>query len=127
MDVERSETGHGTTQSKGALTMLVYPTGTSPFRYRADARTTWITFTSTLNDTQLTLTAAPGLPEQPVLYRIGRWAVAPESVAVEGARVTVNQGGTLPRLASEAAVNGSKESAWFYAASARRLIVKVVP
>jgi hypothetical protein len=48
-------------------------------------------------------------------------------VAVEGARVTVNQGGALPRLASEAAVNGSKESAWFYAAAARRLIVKVVP
>jgi len=127
MDVERSETGHGTLQSRGSLTMLVYPSGTSSFRYRADARTPWITFSSTLKDTELTLAADPGLPEQPVLYRVGRWAEAPESVAVEGARVTLNQGGNLPRLASEAAVDGSRESAWFYDASARRLVVKVVP
>ena len=127
MDVERSETGHGTAQSKGSLTVLAYPNGTSSFRYRAEARTPWITFTSTLADTQLTLTAAPGLPEQPVLYRIGRWAEAPKSMAVEGAQVTVNQGGGLPRLSSEATVNGSRESAWFYDANARRLIVKVVP
>jgi hypothetical protein len=127
MDVERSETRHGTAQSKGSLTVLAYPSGTSSFRYRADARTPWITFTSTLADSQLTLTAAPGLPEQPVLYRVGRWAEAPESVAVDGARVTVNQGGSLPRLSTESAVNGSRESAWFYDATARRLIVKVVP
>ena len=127
MDVERAETGHGTAQSRGSLTVLVYPSGTSSFRYRAEARTPWITFTSALVDTQLTLTADPGLPEQPVLYRIGRWAEAPESVAVDGAQVTVNQGGSLPRVASEAAVNGSRESAWFYDAAASRLIVKVVP
>ena len=35
-------------------------------------------------------------------------------MAVEGAQVTVNQGGSLPRLSSEATVNGSRESAWFY-------------
>ena len=127
MDVERSETGHGTAQSRGALTVLAYPSGTSSFRYRAEARTPWITFTSTLVDTQLTLGASPALPEQPVLYRIGRWDEVPASVAVDGAQVTVNQGGSLPRLSSEAAVNGSRESAWFYDASARRLIVKVVP
>ena len=63
----------GRRQSSGSLTVLVYPSGTSSFRYREDARTSWITFTSTLADTQLTLTADPGLPEQPVLYRIGRW------------------------------------------------------
>jgi hypothetical protein len=127
MDVERSETGHGTPASKGSLTMLVYPSGTSSFRYREDARTPWITFTSTHTDTELTLTADPALPEQPVLYRVGRWAEAPRSVAVEGSRVTVNQGGSLPRLASEAAVDGARDSAWFYDAAARRLIVKVVP
>jgi hypothetical protein len=41
--------------------------------------------------------------------------------------VTVNQGGDVPRVDSEAAVNGSRESAWFYDTQAQRLIVKVVP
>ena len=127
MDVRNAQTGHGTTQSSGSLTVLVYPNGTSSFRYREDARLPWITFTSTLTDTQLTLTADPGLPEHPVLYRIGRWAEAPESVGIDGASVTVNQGGSLPRLFTEAAVDGSRASAWFHDASARRLIVKVVP
>jgi hypothetical protein len=125
--VRNAQTGHGTAQSSGALTVLVYPSGTSSFRYREDARTSWITFTSTLSDTQLTLTAGPGLPGQPVLYRVGRWDEAPESVGIEGAAVTVNQGGSVARLPSEAAVNGSRASGWFYDASARRLIVKVVP
>ena len=127
MDVERSYTGHGTTQSKGSLTMLVYPSGTSTFRYRGDAQTPWITFTSALSGTQLTLTADPGLPQPSVLYRIGRWGAAPDSVGVAGAVVTVNQGGDVPRVDSEAAVNGSRENAWFYDTQAQRLIVKVVP
>jgi hypothetical protein len=127
MQVRSAQTGHGTAQSAGALTVLVYPSGTSTFRYREDARTGWITFTSTLTDAQLTLTADPGLPDRPVLYRIGRWDEAPESVGVDGATVTVNQGGSLPRSSSEVAVNGSRTSAWFYDAPARRLIVRVVP
>jgi hypothetical protein len=127
MDVDRGATGHGTAQSSGSLTVLAYPNGTSSFRYREDARTPWITFTSTLTGDQLTLTADPGLPSQPVLYRVGRWPAAPASVAVAGAAVTVNQGGSLPRLSSEAAVDGSRGSGWFYDASASRLIVKVVP
>jgi hypothetical protein len=127
LDVERDYAGHGTRESKGSLTVLVYPSGTSSFRYRESARTSWITFTSTLADGQLTLAADPGLPSSPVLYRIARWSVAPESVSADGGRVTVNQGGGLPRLSSERAVNGSRESAWFYDEAARRLIVKVVP
>jgi alpha-glucosidase (family GH31 glycosyl hydrolase) len=127
LDVRNAQTGHGTTQSSGSLTVLVYPNGTSSFRYREDARLPWITFTSQLTDTQLTLTADPGLPGQPVLYRVGRWDVTPESVGIDGARVTVNQGGSVPRLFTEVAVNGSPVSAWFHDASARRLIIKVVP
>jgi hypothetical protein len=127
MEVRNAQTGHGTTQSSGSLTVLVYPEGTSSFRYRDDPRTEWITFTSTLTDTRLTLTADPGLPEQPVLYRIGRWGEAPASVGIDGASVTVNQGGSVPRFSTEAAVNGSRVSAWFHDASARRLIIKVVP
>jgi hypothetical protein len=127
MEVERGYTGHGTRESRGSLTVLVYPSGTSSFRYRQDARTPWITFSSTLSDAQLTLVAAPGLPEQSVLYRIARWSEEPGSVGIEGARVTVNQGGSVPRVESEAAANGSAESAWYYDPQARRLIVKVVP
>ena len=62
MDVERTETGHGTTASKGSLTMLVYPSGTSSFRYREDARTPWITFTSTLTDTSSPSPPIPACP-----------------------------------------------------------------
>jgi len=127
MDVRNAETGHGTPQSVGSLTVLVYPSGTSSFRYRADALAPWTTFTSALDGTRLTLTADPGLPDQPILYRIGRWASAPDSVGVDGATVTVNQGGSLPRASTEAAADGSTASAWFYDDSARRLIVKVVP
>jgi hypothetical protein len=127
MNVRNTQTGHGTAQSSGALTLLVYPSGTSSFRYREDARTPWITFTSTLTDAQLTLTADPGLPGQPVLYRVGRWAAAPDSVGIDGATVTVNQGGGVPRLSTEAAVNGSRASGWFFDPAPRRLVIKVVP
>jgi hypothetical protein len=127
MNVRNAQTGHGTPQSAGSLTVLVYPSGTSTFRFREDARAGWITFTSALTDDQLTLVADPGLPAQPVLYRVGRWGTAPESVGLDGATVTVNQGGSLPRFSTETAVNGSRSSAWFYDASARRLVIKVVP
>jgi hypothetical protein len=98
MDVRNAQTGHGTAESAGSLTVLVFPDGTSSFRYRSDARAPWITFTSSLQGGQLTLTADPALPAQPVLYRIARWAQAPDSVGIDGATVTVNQGGSVPRL-----------------------------
>jgi hypothetical protein len=127
MDVRNAQTSHGTDQCTGSLTVLVYPSGASSFRYRPDARTPWITFTSALDGIRLTLTADPGLPGQPVLYRIGQWSAAPNSVGIDGATVTVNQGRSVPRLSTEAAVDGSPASAWFYDDSARRLVVKVVP
>jgi hypothetical protein len=127
MEVERPYTGHGTRESRGSLTVLVYPSGTSSFRYREDARQTWIILTSALAGTELTLTADPGLPAQPLLYRVGRWSEEPGSVGISGAQVTVNQGGHVPRLDSEAAVNGSTQSGWFYDAGAERLVIKVVP
>ena len=127
LDVERSYAGHGTTESAGSLTVLVYPSGVSSFRYRQDAAHAWITFTSSISGNQLTLTAAPSPPAQPVLYRIARWPEEPASVAADAVHVTVNQGGSLPRAGTEAAVNGSAQSAWFYDAQAERLIVKAVP
>jgi hypothetical protein len=76
-------------------------------------------------DTQLTLTA-DSAPADPVLYRIARWTAPPSSVGVDALQVTVNQAGSVPQVFSEAAVNGSKTSAWFYDAQAQRLIIKAV-
>jgi hypothetical protein len=49
------------------------------------------------------------------------------SLGVECATVTVNQGGSVARLPTEAAVDGSSQSAWFYDEPAHRIVVKVVP
>ncbi len=123
MQVSREYTGHGTPQSDGSLTVLVYPSGSSSFSYRDEGY--WVTFTSSVEGAALTLDASPA-PSQPVLYRIGRWTSEPASVGVDGMTVTVNQDGSVPRMATEDAVNGALSNAWFYDASAQRLIVKVV-
>lgn len=125
MEVSRSYTGHGTAESSGSLTVLVYPNGTSTFRYFEDSTATWSTFTSRQTGVELTLTADPA-PSLPVLYRIGRMNAHPTSVGIEGGTVFVNSSGDLPEAASERQVNGSTVSAWYYDAAARRLIVKVV-
>ncbi len=126
MEVERAYTGHGTPESAGSLTVLVYPSGSSSFRYRADAREPWITFTSTLVGGQLTV-GSDQAPGQPLLYRIERWPQAPTSVSADGLQVTIGGSGGVPALSSEAAVNGAASSAWFYDGGAQRLIVKLVP
>ncbi len=127
LDVQRRATGHGTRESRGALTMLVFPSGSSSFRYRDQTSESWITFSASLDGTALTLAADPDLPDRPVLYRIENWSTPPSSVAVDGATVTVNLEGSLPAAASEVAANGSPTSTWYYDAKARRLIVKAVP
>ncbi len=127
MDVMRGYTGHGTEESGGSLTVLVYPSGTSSFRYRPFDATPWITFSSSLSGSELTLRADPGLPNQAVLYRVSRWQEEPRSVVIDGATVRVNQGGSARRLGSEAAANASRESAWYYDSHALRLVIKVVP
>ena len=81
--------------------------------------------TSVRSGTSITLDAVPG-PTVPVLYRIGRVTSRPTAVGIEGGTVRVNQSGDLPEVGSEAAVNGSTTSAWFYDAPARHLIVKLV-
>ncbi|MBX7187347.1 MAG: hypothetical protein K1Y01_19545 [Vicinamibacteria bacterium] len=125
MDVQRDYTGHGTRESAGALTVLVYPSPSSSFRYYEESTATWTTFTSRLSGSALTLAADPP-PSAPLLYRIGRWSSRPTSVGIAGATVTVNQAGDAPEVGSERLVNASPTSAWFYDASARRLIVKLV-
>lgn len=127
MDVRRAHTGHGTPESLGSLTLLVYPSGTSTFRYRDSSSATWITFTSRLSGNQLTITPDPALPDSPVIYRIGRWTRPTTAVGFDGAVLTVNQSGSVRQLGNERAVNGSSDSAWCYDETAQRLIVKVVP
>lgn len=126
MEVERDYTGHGTRESAGSLTVLVYPSGSSTFRYHNDDTGRWTTFKSVLEGNKLTLNA-DSFPGMPVLYRIGRVAEKPSAVAINGLTVLINQAGTLPEVESEAEVNDAAASAWFYDAPAQRLIVKLVP
>jgi hypothetical protein len=125
MEVSREYTGHGTRQSAGSLTVLVYPADKSSFSYRDDSN--WVRFTSLFEGDALTLTSSPA-PSRPVLYRIARWTSEPVVVSVDNTTVEVNQPRTpAARLNSESEVNGAASNAWFYDASAERLIVKVVP
>lgn len=129
LDVENDYTGRGTRSSRGSLTVAVYPdeAAASSFRYRQDALSPWITFTSQVSNQRLTLTADPALPAEPVLYRVSRWNGPPGSVGQLGATLTVNQGGEMGRADTEAEAAGSDQSAWYYDASTRRLTIKVVP
>ncbi len=126
MEVERTYTGHGTVESAGSLTVLVYPNGTSTFRYNNDDTGRWTIFRSVAEGEKLTLNA-DSYPGMPILFRVGRVGVKPKSVAVNGLTVLVNQSGSLPEMEIENEVNESPVSAWFYDEIARRLIVKVVP
>lgn len=123
MEVQRNYTGHGTRESDGSLTVLVYPNGTTTFRYYADITGAWTTFTSAQSEGALTLTADPQ-PPRSVLYRIARVNARPSFVGIDGATVLINQAGDVPETSSEAAVNASTGAAWYYDAAARRLIVK---
>ncbi len=124
MDVTGSQTGHGTAESAGALTVLVYPAGASSFRYRDEGSNAWCTLHSELTGDHLTLSVLPSAPGTPILYRIGRWGRRPASLSVAGGVVKVNQGGGAPEVASEGEVNGSQRNAWYYDEAAQRLIVK---
>ncbi len=126
MQVSRDYTGHGTRASAGSLTVLVYPSGQSRFRYRDDAANRWIVLgADALGDT-LTLGTSEA-PSQPLLYRVERWNQAPAAVLVCGTTVMVNGLAGQAPSASEDAVNGATESAWFYDAGAKRLVVKAFP
>ncbi len=125
--VERDYTGQGSAKSAEALTVLVYPSDNSTFRYRPDALAGWITFTAAQSYERLTLIADPGLPNEPVIFRVARWSTTPESVGVFGASVAVNQGGDMDRVESEADASGTDDSAFYYDASEQRLIIRVVP
>ena len=126
MEVERDYTGHGTRESAGSLTVLVYPSGASTFRYNNDDTGRWTTFKSVVEGDKLTLNA-DSFPGAPVLYRVGRMSGKPSSLTVNGLTVLINQTGSLSEMESEGEVNEAASSAWFYDAIAHRLIVKVVP
>ena len=128
MNVSRSYTGHGTPESKGSLTVLVYPSGDSSFELHDEQAQLWRLFRAHLVGDTLTL-EGPSLPS--ILYRVARQTQRPRRVSRCGARISVNDASTgveMPELSSEAAVNGSVGSGWYYDPSHQRLIVKqVVP
>ena len=126
MEVERDYTGHGTRASAGSLTVLVYPSGTSSFRYFNDDTGVWTTFRSVVEGDRLTLSADTS-PGWPLLYRVGRVAVRPTSVRISGQSVLINQSGGPPEAGSADEVHESSTGAWFYEAASRRLIIKVAP
>jgi len=126
MEVERDYTGHGTRESAGSLTVLVYPSGTSTFRYNNDETGAWTTFKSVASGDELTL-SADSFPGMPILYRVGRMPVKPASITANGLTLLVNQSGSLPEMESEGQVNESTSTAWYYNAAAQRLIVKLFP
>ncbi len=127
MDVERDYTGHGTSESRGSLTVLVYPGGETSFRYRDEKSSSWITITAAQDGDALSLDMSPAMPSVPVIYRIGRWKAAPTSVGRTGSTTTINLGGGIAAVGSEQEVNGAAHDAWYYDADAHRLIVKVLP
>jgi len=126
MQVSRSYTGHGTNASAGSLTVLVYPSGQSRFRYRDDTADRWIVLGADVAGNTLTL-GTSATPSQPLLYRVERWGSVPTAVLVCGTTVVVNGPTGQPPVASEDAVNGATASAWFYDAAAKRLVVKAFP
>ena len=127
MDVRRDVTGHGTRESAGSLTVLVYPMGESTFRYFDDGAGRWVTLSARLAGDTLALSTSRRLPE-PLLYRIENWPAPPRSISTCGRSLLVNGAatGSLAPAASEAAVNGATESSWFHDGTAKRLIVKLV-
>lgn len=126
LEVERDYTGHGTRESQGSLTLLVFPSGTSTFRYNDDDNGKWTTFKSVLDGDKLTLSTDTAA-RMPLLYRVARMAAPPASIKVAAQTVSINQGGTLPQLDSESEVNESTTNAWYYDAATQHLIIKVFP
>jgi hypothetical protein len=125
LDVRRDVTGHGTAESAGSLTAWVLPAGDGSFRYRDEKDNKWFVFSSSLQSGKLTLRSSPW-PSRPVIFRVDRWPTAPGGVSANGDGVETGATGTLPRLTSEAAVNGATSSAWFHDATAQRLLIKIV-
>ena len=127
MEVSREYTRHGTRESAGSLTVLVYPKTESSFRYRDDTARRWVVLSARRTSGGLQLSASPA-PSQAILYRVERWTAAPTSVSICGTTVTVNgAGGAIAASDGENAVNGSPTPAWFYDSAAQRLIVKAFP
>jgi hypothetical protein len=127
MDVRRDYTGHGTRESDGSLTVLVYPAGDTSFRYFDDDAGRWVTLNASLAAGGLVLSTSRRV-SRPLLYRIEGWPEPPRSIATCGHRVLVNGDptGMLPPADSEVAANGATQSTWFYDETAKRLIVKAV-
>jgi alpha-glucosidase (family GH31 glycosyl hydrolase) len=125
MEVRNNYTGHGTTASQNALTVNVFPTNHSTFRYW-DPKNGWVTFDVKSVKKRLTLCTVDQVTSRPIIYRISNVKKKPNFVKQDGGAVGVNTkwGTHLPERASEQLV-GQTQKGWFYDAAAKRLIVKV--
>lgn len=125
MYVKSALTKHGTNQSAGALTVNVYPTKHSTFRYH-DITNGWLTLDVTKKNKRFALCTLDAVPSEPIIWRLGSVKKKPTSVTAENGAVGVNTawGSALPELSSDAAVGGST-GGWYYDANAKRLIVKI--
>jgi Glycosyl hydrolases family 31 len=130
LDVRRDYTGHGTRESEGSLTLLVYPGGKSSFRYFDAPAQRWVRFDAVAEGPGFRLKASRGV-SQPLLVRLEGWPSPPESVSVCGRELHVDGapagGSNVARGASERDVNGATQNSWYHDAANRRLIVKLAP
>ena len=125
MQVRDSTTGHGTTNSVGALTINVYPSGNTTFGYD-DPVNHWITLRARQNSNRLALCTQGNVPSAAALiYRVS-WPSAPNHVNFQNGAVGVNVSWGSPLAPKISETKAEKAaSGWYYDSAQHRLIVKV--
>ncbi len=125
MFVNNNITGHGTTASRKLLTVNVYPTDHSTFRY-FDDENGWLTLDVSSLKQRLALCTLEQIPSRALLYRIARVRNKPNFVKAQDGAISVNGqwGAPLPEYTSEEDAARANKG-WYYDAAAKRLIVKL--
>jgi len=127
MDIERDYTGHGIKESKGMLTVVIYPNGNSTFKYRDDISNEWYEFKVSQNKDQIEISIEPKKLSIPVIYKVRRWNSAPKSVLIKDKVVKINLGGTAKESRTETACVANGLNTWMYNADKSELVVKMNP
>ncbi len=125
MAVDSAWTGHGSDASRGALTVNVYPSVHSTFRYY-DPQNGWLTFDVQTIKQRIALCTLDQIPSEPLLYRIAQVRNKPNHVRAQNGAISVNGkwGKKLPEFSSADQVARAKKG-WYYDAASKRLIVKL--
>ncbi len=111
-------------ESANALTVNVFPTNHSTFRYW-DPKNGWVTFDAKMVKKRLVLCTVDQTVSKPIIYRISDVKQKPNFVKTEGGAIGVNTqwGRALPERVSEDVVTRTQKG-WYYDAAAKRLIVR---